>query len=153
MNVERCETVPYYAMVGYAVLARVYRLVGDDAACQRAVQNIQNILENYPSMPARIYVLFVTRLWVKDAIFAPFRQFLTAQRSLRTSSFEAELLQLVIGRFSMEQGGHAASDEALKLAGRTASLAGSQRLADLLAGNVDPGNAGAERGRSTSPRL
>jgi LuxR family maltose regulon positive regulatory protein len=102
--VERCDhLIPYYALVGYAVLARVHRLLGDEDACQRAVQSIRSILENFPSVPARIYVLFVTRLWARDDLFTPFRQFLMQQRNQPISSFEAELLQLVAINSLVEQ--------------------------------------------------
>ena len=40
--------IPYYALVGYAVLARVYHLQGDEAACQNAIQHSRDLLENYP---------------------------------------------------------------------------------------------------------
>ena len=111
LNVERCESVPYYALVGHAVLARVYRLFGDDAACQRVVHSIQGILETYPAIPARIYILFVTRLWIGEM---PLRQYLLAQRNLPTSAFEALLLQFVTIRQLIEQGDAAAVDQALK---------------------------------------
>ena len=115
LSVERCDLVPYYALVGHAVLARTYRLLGDDAAAQNAVHNMKSILDTYPSMPARIYVLFVTRLWVSDPMYGSFRQFLTAQRSRPTSAFEAQLLNLVSGRLSIEQPGEAARREALRI--------------------------------------
>lgn len=114
--IERCaHVIPYYALVGYAVLARVHRISRDEDACQRAVQSIRSILADYPSMPARIYVLFVTRLWVKDERFAHFRQFLLEQRNFPTSSFEAELLQLVAIGVLIEQATETAQDEAISL--------------------------------------
>lgn len=114
--IERCDhVIPYYALVGYAVSARAHRLLGNDDLCRQAVHNIRSILENYPSVPARIYVLFATRLWIGDELFADFRQFLMDQRSVPTTPFEAELLQLVTINTLLEQGTDNALDEAFSL--------------------------------------
>jgi LuxR family maltose regulon positive regulatory protein len=114
--VERCDPlIPYYALVGHAVLARVYRLTGDTAACQQAVQHIQDILENYPTVPARIFVLFVTHLWVKDPLFAECRRFLREQRKRETSAFETEMLQLITIGLLIEEATDAALTETFAL--------------------------------------
>ena len=114
--VERCDPlIPYYALVGHAVLARVYRLTRDTAACQQAVQHIQAILENYPTVPARIFVLFVTHLWVKDPLFAECRRFLIEQRKRETSAFETEMLQLITIGLLIEEATDAALTETFAL--------------------------------------
>lgn len=115
-SVERCDPIiPYYALVGYAVSARIHHLSGNVMACQRAIQSIHSILENYPSIPARIYVLFVTRLWLRDEVFPGIRQFLTRQNSTPTTVFETVLLQLVTLRSVIEQMRDGAPDEARTL--------------------------------------
>lgn len=109
------QVIPYYALVGYAVSARVYRLTGNDSACASAIRSIRNILESYPSIPARIYVLFATHLWTKDEMFAPFRAFLMSQRSQPTTAFESQLLQLVAAGLLIEDGTESSLNEAFAL--------------------------------------
>ena len=114
--IERCDyVIPYYALVGYAVLARVYRLSGDMAACQQAAWHIHDILENYPNVPARIFVLFVTHLWIKDSLFADCRRFLMEQRKRATSAFETEMLQLIAIGLLIEESTDAALTEAFSM--------------------------------------
>ena len=114
--IERCEEIlPYHALMGHAVLARIYRISGDIAACQRAIESIRLIVDNYPSMASRTYVLHVTHLWVRDEAFAPFRRFFLDLHSQPPSPFDAHLLQLATIRDLITQAGDTSLRQALSL--------------------------------------
>ncbi|MBK8023056.1 MAG: hypothetical protein IPK19_16935 [Chloroflexi bacterium] len=102
--IERCDQViPHYAMVGYAVRARVQRLTGAIAASENTIASLRGILQDYPGIPARIFVLFVTRLWHGDEAFAPFRKFLAGETQLPASTFEAQLKEVIALHLLFEQ--------------------------------------------------
>ena len=90
--VDLCEgSHPDGALVGYAVFAHLHHLNGDQAAFRRTMQAIKQLLELYPTMPARVSVPFLTRLRVLDEVFALFRQF-PPQRNV--TPFEAQILAI-----------------------------------------------------------
>ena len=111
--VDLCENShPDGILVGYSVLAHLYHLNGDQAAFQRTVQAIQQLLELYPTMPARVSVPFLTRLRVLDEVFALFRQ---SPIRRNVTPFEAQILATERLRARVEQPVDGGLEEALTL--------------------------------------
>ena len=112
-SIDLCEgSHPDGTLVGYAVLAHLYHLNGDQAAFQRAVQAIQQLLELYPTMPARVSVPFLTRLRVLDEVFALFRQ---SPIRRNVTPFEAQILAIEQIRTLVDQPANGGLEEALTL--------------------------------------
>ena len=114
--IELCEgSHPDGALVGYAVLAYLYHLNGDQAAFQRTVQAIRHLLELYPTMPARVSVPFLTRLWVLDEVFALFRHNPVRWNKPDITPFEAQILAIEHLRTLVEKPADSGLDNVLVL--------------------------------------
>ena len=97
------EQIVPYALLAQAVLARAADLMTDRKVFQRAVRSVHTLLETYPALPARVYVLYSARIWMVEELAPLFHRVVAEQRNNRTNLLEAHLLQLVRVREMLAQ--------------------------------------------------
>ncbi|MBZ0297497.1 MAG: LuxR C-terminal-related transcriptional regulator [Anaerolineae bacterium] len=128
--------IPYYVLMAYAVLARVAHVSGDTAVFQNCVQQVQDILAAFPSMPARTYVLYSSRLWYIDALRPYYDHYLLAPTGNPTNLLEDRIFQLAAVRALIDEGGEEALQRGLaildKLSLHMASADGADHQIDAV---------------------
>ena len=112
---DLCERVfPDGALACYTVLFRIHSLNRDRSTLQPVARAIQQILEDFPLMPARITAPLLTHLWTHDEVYAFFRQAMP-QTKFQTSLLARQFLQLEQLRTLIEQGSESRLGEAFAL--------------------------------------